>query len=279
MRNALHKTLAMLLAAVLCACSSSPAPVEDRSARSSGGYRLTEQGLYRVQSGDTLYSIAFHFGLDWKDVAGWNGVARPYTIYPGQELRLAAPPRQRAEQTAITTRPAGRSPSATTRPADPTPGTTTASPTSPPPATSAPAPAISTPAAASSSARLKDPERWLWPTEGRVISRFSAGDPARKGIDISGREGQDVVASAAGDVVYSGSGLIGFGELIIIKHSDSMLTAYAHNRRRLVQEGQRVEAGGKIAEMGQDDQDQTMLHFELRVDGKPVDPLRYLPPR
>jgi lipoprotein NlpD len=126
---------------------------------------------------------------------------------------------------------------------------------------------------------LRDPDRWLWPTDGQVITRFSPGDPARKGIDIAGRAGQDVTASAAGDVVYSGNGLIGFGELIIIKHSDSMLTAYAHNRRRLVQEGERVAAGSRIAEMGQNDQERTMLHFELRMDGKPVDPLKYLPPR
>lgn len=119
----------------------------------------------------------------------------------------------------------------------------------------------------------------MWPTDGRVISSFSADDPSRKGINISGDEGQDIVASAAGDVVYSGNGLIGFGELIIIKHSDRMLTAYAHNRTRLVKEGDRVGAGSKIAEMGRNDQEKVMLHFELRVVGKPVDPMKYLPPR
>lgn len=291
--------MAAALALLLCACASPPAPVEERSAR-PGGYQLNEQGQYRVQRGDTLYSIAFRFGLDWKDVAGWNGIGRPYTIYPGQELRLTAPAGRTTAQTETETRAAGRPPSATTRsttgstmqPAQETqPASSTASntvpSTAPPPANTSSTPTPAAPARSASSATtapppsgpLRDPDRWLWPTEGQVISRFSPDDPARKGIDIAGREGQDVLASAAGDVVYSGSGLIGFGELIIIKHSDSMLTAYAHNRRRLVQEGERVAAGSRIAEMGQNDKEKTMLHFELRIDGRPVDPLKYLPPR
>lgn len=126
---------------------------------------------------------------------------------------------------------------------------------------------------------LSDPQSWLWPTDGRVVGTFKDNDPSRKGLDIAGEEGQPIIASATGDVVYSGNGLIGFGELIIIKHSESMLTAYAHNRRRLVEEGQRVSAGATIAEMGRNGQNQTVLHFELRVNGKPVDPTRYLPRR
>ena len=122
-----------------------------------------------------------------------------------------------------------------------------------------------------------DPDRWLWPTEGRVISRFAANDPARKGIDIAGRPGQAVVAAADGQVVYSGSGLIGYGELVIIKHSDRMLSAYAHNRNRLVSEGQVVAAGSTIAEMGTNDRNQPLLHFEIRVNGTPQDPMRFLP--
>ena len=112
-----------------------------------------------------------------------------------------------------------------------------------------------------------------------MLSRFQADDPARKGIQIGGNEGQPVLATAAGEVVYSGSGLIGFGELIIVKHSDRMLSAYAHNRRRLVVEGQRVAAGEQLAEMGRNDRNQPMLHFEIRVNGAPQDPLQYLPGR
>lgn len=293
--------VAVVASVVMIGCSSAPAPVEDLSARPAGSYALTSDGRYRVRQGDTLYSIAFNYGLDWKDVARWNGVHRPYTIFPGQELQLTPPPARRTGDTTITTRAVGTTPRATTRPAeipepdrsaDETSPTIAESSTTPTEPTSAPdasgaaadtaaqvASAPQTAPAPAPSEPLKDPERWLWPTEGRVIGRFAEGDPARKGINIAGTEGQPVIASAAGDVVYSGNGLIGFGELIIIKHSDSMLTAYAHNRQRLVQEGERVAAGSTIAEMGQNHQDQTMLHFELRVDGKPVDPLRYLPGR
>ncbi len=124
-----------------------------------------------------------------------------------------------------------------------------------------------------------DPNRWLWPTEGRIISHFKANDPTRKGVDIAGQAGQRVIASAPGQVVYSGSGLIGYGELIIIKHSDRMLSAYAHNRKRLVSEGEQVLAGSAIAEMGTNDRNQAILHFEIRVNGVPSDPVKFLPQR
>jgi lipoprotein NlpD len=294
-------TIATLTAVLLSACSTPPAPVEDRSEGPSAAQRITEDGMYRVSRGDSLYSIAFIYGLDWKDVANWNGVSRPFTIFPGQELRLTAPSGRQAGNTQITTRAAGTAPRASTRPAEtPAPTTIAGSTSNPPvadsvpesPVATPPQPEVSSPPPTSqtvaSSQRaiqspapgpLKDPESWLWPTEGRILSNFSAADPARKGIDIVGTEGQDIIASADGEVVYSGNGLIGFGELIIIKHSESMLTAYAHNRSRLVQEGERVSAGSTIAEMGKNHQDKTMLHFELRIDGKPVDPLRYLPQR
>jgi lipoprotein NlpD len=110
-----------------------------------------------------------------------------------------------------------------------------------------------------------------------VISNFRPDDPARKGMDIGGKEGQAIIATAGGEVVYSGSGLIGYGELIIIKHNESLLSAYAHNRKRLVSEGQKVKAGERIAEMGRNDRNQAMLHFEIRLNGNPQDPRRYLP--
>ena len=124
-----------------------------------------------------------------------------------------------------------------------------------------------------------DPDKWLWPVEGRIISNFKPNDPSRKGIDIGGKEGQPVIASASGEVVYSGSGLIGYGELIIIKHSEQLLSAYAHNRKRLVKEGEKVAAGDRIAELGKNDRSQPMLHFEIRLNGTPKDPLNYLPRR
>jgi lipoprotein NlpD len=119
----------------------------------------------------------------------------------------------------------------------------------------------------------------VWPTDGRILRGFLVNDPARNGLDIAGREGQEIKASAGGTVVYSGNGLIGFGELIIIKHNDRMLSAYAHNRRRIVAEGEEVKQGQKIAELGRNDRNEQILHFEIRVNGRPVDPRKYLPVR
>ena len=132
-------------------------------------------------------------------------------------------------------------------------------------ATPAPAPAIA------------GGPRWRWPTQGQIIGRYVAGDPTQQGIDIAGKPGQSITAAADGVVVYSGAGLVGYGELIIVKHSDEWLSAYAHNRRRLVAEGAKVKAGDVIAEMGRTGAIREMLHFEIRRNGKPVDPLSYLP--
>jgi lipoprotein NlpD len=158
--------------------------------------------------------------------------------------------------------------------------------------TSAPAPAAGAPAAATpppapvaptfvsgGAERTVEGIRWRWPAEGRLINTFVADDPTRQGVDIMGTDGQAVLAAADGEVVYSGSGLIGYGELIIIKHSDNLLSAYGHNRRRLVEEGTRVRAGQVIAEMGRSGGSVPMLHFEIRRNGRPVDPRGFLPPR
>jgi lipoprotein NlpD len=149
-------------------------------------------------------------------------------------------------------------------------------PSTPPPPTeraSPPAPAFAGPV------RQAEGVRWSWPTQGAIVGRYAAGDPQRQGVDIRGRSGQSVVAAADGEVVYSGNGLIGYGELIIVKHDARFLSAYAHNRKRLVTEGQRVGAGQPIAEMGRTGAALDMLHFEIRRDGRPVDPLDYLPRR
>ncbi len=209
--------------------------------------------IYEVRRGDTLYSIAFRFGLDWRKVADWNDIDEPYTIRPGQELRMSAPPRV-AETTPTETKeevPQPKAPEPESRPdesADP------------------------------DETRRVAGVDWRWPTEGRVTRPF---DPSatRRGIGIGGESGQTVVAAAEGDVVYSGAALIGYGDLIIIKHSESMLSAYGHNRRRLVNEGDRVRAGQAIAEMGRNERDEEILHFEIRRDGRPEDPLKFLPAR
>ena len=252
-------------------------------------YRATPDGYYRVRRGDSLYTIAFKLGMDWRDLAEWNGIRSPYIIYPDQELRLVEPPSQAGG--AVVTRPA-RTPAATVstdQPKTGTPAPDKVSQATVAPAGEPPAPAIDKAGVVEPEVREASPQRpapagsggdpaaWQWPTKGRLLSTFKTNDPARNGIEIGGDEGQPIMAAAAGEVVYSGSGLIGYGELIIVKHSDRMLSAYAHNRRRLVNEGQQVAAGDTLAEMGRDDRNRAMLHFEIRVNGTPQDPLKFLP--
>jgi len=212
-----------------------------------------------VQRGQTVYRIATENGITPLDLALWNDIPPPYTIYPGQRLRLY--PRDARET------------------ASPTPARTMPTPSSVPPASGA-----STPSATGSSTAVTvvapvTSLAWQWPADGQVVGTFSAGDPTRQGVDIAGKEGQPVRAAADGVVVYSGSGLVGYGELIIIKHNDQWLSAYGHNRARLVNEGTLVKAGQQIAEMGHSGAARDMLHFEIRYNGKPVNPLDYLPRR
>lgn len=287
---------AMVAFVVLClavtgGCSSGWNPADDKAENSN--YKATTDGSYRVRRGDTLHSIAFKFNQDWRNLARWNNIGSPYTIYPDQELVLAAPSGT-ARQKGVTTAAVAPRGTATTRSLEPrstTSDKTVAQSTPAKSSAGSPQPgSASGSSASSSSAPVKkpgtpapavagDPKKWLWPAEGRIISNFKPNDPARKGIDIGGKEGQAVIAGAAGEVVYSGSGLIGYGELVIIKHSEQLLSAYAHNRKRLVREGQAVAAGEVIAEMGRTDRNQAMLHFEIRLNGNPQDPLKYLPPR
>jgi lipoprotein NlpD len=240
---------------------------------------MTKDGHYRVRKGDSLHAIAFNFGLDWRDIAGWNHIRAPYIIYPDQELQLT-PPRQ---YTSSAAKPGNQAtPARSGSQAEPPPASSKSSSQLSTTTTALKTPRASTtssPPRASTSAAGSDPSKWMWPTSGRIISNYKADDSSRKGIDISGQEGQPIIAAAAGEVVYSGSGIIAYGELIIIKHSDQFLSAYAHNRKRLVAEGEKVKAGTKIAEMGRNDRNQTLLHFEIRVNGNPRDPLTYLPRR
>jgi lipoprotein NlpD len=236
-------------------------------------------GLYRVKRGDSLHAIAFKYGLDYKDIARWNNLRSADLIYPDQVLKLTPPPASSPRRSAGVTTSAAATPRATTRtqpvqqPVPRTSSQTASTPTPPPRDTSAEtsASAVTSPPASRSISG------WIWPVEGRLLRTFKEGDPSRNGLDIRGREGQAVNAASSGEVVYSGNGLIGYGELVIIKHSDTLLSAYAHNRQRLVREGERVSQGQKIAEMGRNDRNEELLHFEIRSNGKPVDPLKYLP--
>ena len=253
-----------------------PAPVDQRGQRAepAPGRAVVVPTVYQVRSGDTLYSIAFRYRLDWREVAAWNRIEEPFLIRPGQELRLSAPP------PALALRPSAESPAP--RPAVPEPEPER----SPEPAPAAPSrlPAETRSEAASggpappSGSRRVGGVDWRWPTAGAVTRPF---DPAatRRGIGIAGAAGQSVVAAADGQVVYSGTALIGYGELIIIKHSDTMLSAYGHNRVRLVEEGSAVRAGQPIAELGISDRNEELLHFEIRRNGQPVNPLDFLPRR
>lgn len=258
---------------LLAACAPSWTP-EEKTKVYKSSYSLTKDGHYRVRRGDTLHAIAFNFGMDWRDIASWNSILPPYLIYPDQELRLSPPQRKSAGHQVGG--PAAQAPEATSgdRRADAAPDGTVIRAA---PAKSATTVTVdNSPDTGQIHASAADPGKWLWPTEGRIISNFKAGDPTRNGIEVGGKEGQAIRATASGEVVYSGNGLIGYGELIIIKHSDRMLSAYAHNRKRLVLEGRRVTAGEHIAEMGRNERNQPLLHFEIRRNGTPQDPLEFL---
>ena len=204
-----------------------------------------------VHRGDTVYRIATSNGLSALDLAMWNDIPPPYTIYPGQRLRLYPSERRSRPQTVATV---------------PVPPRPQAAPPQPPTVVTRP---VVVPSAS--------PFAWSWPADGTIASRYVAGEPTRQGIDIVGQAGQPIRAAADGVVVYSGSGLVGYGELIIVKHNDAWLSAYGHNRARLVNEGQLVKAGQQIAEMGHSGAARDMLHFEIRFNGKRVDPMAYLP--
>jgi lipoprotein NlpD len=239
-------------------------------------------GQYVVKRGDTLFSIAFRYGWDWKALAARNNVPEPYTIHVGQTIRFDG--RSNSTSTAVaaapvvvpqTTTGTSSSPSGSikttviTRPVDAPSGSNG------PPATTP----INTPVNTPVVAGARSASGWAWPTSGVLISRFSSNGSLNKGIDIAGDLGQPVLAASDGSVVYAGSGLRGYGELVIIKHSDTYVSAYGHNRRLLVREGQQVKAGQAIAEMGSTGTDRVKLHFEIRRQGKPVDPLEFLPRR
>lgn len=259
MKQLCWRTLTVMTAlAILAGCSSSRVvsrSPDARPASTAAPVRVSQPlhgATYVVQRGDTIYRIATNNRITPLDLALWNGIRAPYTIYPGQRLNLYPGGPARA---AATPAPAGRA--------------------SAPAASTAPRPAAAAPAAAPARA----PFAWRWPADGSLIERFSAGDPTKQGIGIAGTAGAPVRAAADGTVVYSGSGLVGYGELIIVKHNDNWLSAYGHNRARLVNEGTIVRAGQQIGELGRTGASRDKLHFEIRYNGRPVDPLLYLPAR
>ncbi len=294
-----YRVGAAFVLAMLAGCAApggQHAPVIDRSVSAKSGKTIPVRHVhppekdwrpqvYVVQKGDTLYSIALNFGFDYRELAELNGIRDPAVIQAGQEIRLfpaaggvaaTGKPATEARPTEIKTQPVVGIlpyseqavaqvenmqvdlPKVEIKPPQEVKHVRAENP--PPP----------------SGGEADESIQWEMPTNGKVVAGFSEGDN-RKGVDIAGKLGQPIFASAAGKVVYSGSGLRGYGKLVIIKHNSTYLSAYAHNNKVLVKEGQSVAKGQKIAEMGSTDANSVVLHFEIRRLGKPVDPAKYLP--
>jgi lipoprotein NlpD len=260
------------------------APAETAATKPPPGIENAgKPGYYAVKPGDTLIRIGLDSGQNWRDVARWNGLDNPNVIEVGQVLRVAPPP---AELAAVTkpVAPVGRvDTKALDAKGNPilvppaVPGAPTVAGTPTTTATGA-TPAAAAPAATTTAAREPDDElNWLWPANGPVATAFE--EARNNGLDIVGKAGDAVVASADGRVIYAGAGIRGLGNLIILKHNNTYLTAYAHNQALFVKEEQAVKRGQKIAEMGSSDADRVQLHFEIRRRGKPIDPAKLLPPR
>jgi len=242
------------------------------------------RGFHQVIAGDTLYSISWRYGLDYRDIATWNDISGNYVIYPGQKLNLVPPAgaavvRPLREESVAKVYPL-EDPAAMprTNPGQISIEVVKQKPASPP---TPPVPVVTAPVkpgpVKNQSVLNQTGFSWRWPTTGELL--HSNSPVAQKGIDIAGREGQQIQAAANGVVVYSGSGLLGYGKLVIVKHNETYLSAYAHNQMIQVKEGDTVNAGQVIGTMGKSTKGQSLLHFEIRKDGKPVDPLQYLPAR
>lgn len=308
-------TALFVLSSLLAACTTTRqgAPVVDRtptptrpteSGKSSvqqqapSAPKQAERGYYIVRKGDTLIQIALDFGQNYRDLVIWNNLSNPNDIKADQVLRVLPP--EGAPQTGSVATSSGvevrpLTPSSSSAPASshktgprgdkrPYSETALAELQKPDAAASASA-SVSTPSKteppravekAPDVASAPDEENisWMWPADGKVISTFSDG---KRGIDIAGKFGQPVLAAGAGKVLYAGSGIRGYGNLVIVKHSNNLLSAYAHNKTIFVKEDQTVAKGQKIAEMGNSDSDSVKLHFEIRHQGKPVDPSKFLP--
>jgi len=270
-----------LACAVLAGCAAprrTPAPVEDRTgarhgapitqaaptaaAALPGAENAGKPGYHTVRPGETLLRIALESGQNWRDIVRWNNLENPNVIEVGQVLRVVPPS---AGAVAAAPAPVPALPPASAASSVARASATTAAPSAAP---------LNTP-----SAGADDDIAWIWPTTGAATVLAGFDEQKNKGVDIAGRAGDPVLAAADGRVVYAGAGLRGYGNLIILKHNNTYLTAYAHNQTLLVKEDQTVRKGQKIAEMGSTDTDRVKLHFEIRRQGKPFYSTRYLPPR
>lgn len=289
------------LSAFMAGCfSQPPAPAVDRGASpQASAAQPSGPGYYTVKRGDTLYRIAMEHGQDYRDIAGWNNIVTPSTIKEGQILRIAPPGTVGDTTAGVQTTPIAVGGGVEVRSldapavAEPSGGIKREPRVGKEPYSDeayarlgkdgekTPVPVVEVkpePAPAVAAAVVgPDDVPWIWPSAGKLVAPFS--ESGNKGLDLAGKAGDPVIAAGEGKVVYAGSGLRGYGELVIIKHNATFLSAYAHNRKILVKEGQQVARGQKIAEMGNTDADSVKLHFEIRKQGKPVDPALYLPRR
>ena len=272
-RGATTRAPAPIIVAPPAAAASAPAP-EVALKLPPGAENAGKPGYYSVKTGDTLIRIGLDNGQNWRDIARWNNVENPNLIEVGQVLRVVPPG---ADANGVVVRPV-------TAGGRPLPPAGAASGAAPAVAAAGSAPAASPasapppPAPAPVAAREPDDElNWTWPAAGSVATGFD--DTKSKGLAIAGKAGDPVLAAADGRVVYAGSGLRGYGNLIIVKHNATYLSAYAHNQTLLVKEDQVVRRGQKIAEMGSSDAERVQLHFEIRRQGKPIDPAKLLPAR
>jgi lipoprotein NlpD len=289
--------LLTLTLGLLAACSTTTrhAPVFDRTASSAKASHerpdrtpasaadeaKDARGSHTVRKGDTLLKLALDHGQNYRDLVAWNNLVDPDDIKVGQVLRVAPPERAAGVQTSPVTLPERTAPRRPIVRVDKRTDPIMADTQKGEPARADKA-ELATPVALVAPARTvtaSDDEKlsWMWPSEGKIVATFDEG--RNKGIDIAGRLGQQVMAAGAGKVMYAGSGIRGYGNLVIVKHSNSLLSAYAHNRSIVVKEGETVSKGQVIAEMGDSDADSVKLHFEIRQQGKPVDPSRFLPSR
>ena len=254
------RVVIVLLLLTLGACNSSEhlAPIDQLDQPPA-----IKLNYHTVSRNDTLYSIAWRYGVDTRTLASLNNLPPPYTIHVGQKINLSN--ENTSGSTHASTVASSPDVEVIAVPDDANTVTEVVKPDVEPVVKRNPV------------AATQSNGRWMWPTNGRIISDFSSTDPLRKGIDLAGQLGEPVVAADSGSVVYAGSGLAGYGELVIIKHNEQFLSAYGHNSKLLIKEGDAVKAGQKIAEVGSSGTDSNKLHFEIRKDGKPVDPLSYLP--
>ncbi|WP_230460458.1 peptidoglycan DD-metalloendopeptidase family protein [Sansalvadorimonas verongulae] len=249
----------VMCALLLASCAAPPQniPVTSRTRPATVTW-----GTHVVEPGETLFTIAWKNGQDFKRLAASNGIRSPYTIYPGQKLHLGGAGKAQTVARKLSQK---KTVAASSQPAS---TVVKSAPNKKRSVSTKPAQVVS-----------NGKVRWQWPASGKVITRFSTRGQLYKGVAIAGRIGEPVKATASGEVVYSGAGLTGYGNLVIIRHNSSYLSAYAHNKKLLVSEGDTVKAGQKIAELGSTGTNEPKLHFEIRRNGKPVDPLHFLPKR